>query len=160
LPFAGIRRFGDFFKGRYFLKLVDCGTIEMVKGLEKYTGLTGEIIAACYEVHNVLGPGLEERFYRDALIHELALRGLKTSREREYQVDYKGQILGKHRVDVVVENRVLVELKAVTGKLLEIHSAQTLSERRVSGLPVALLINFGEKSVQVRRFEERTQSKE
>jgi GxxExxY protein len=48
----------------------------MPKGLEKHVNLTQQIIAACYEVHSVLGPGLEERFYRDALVHELALRGL------------------------------------------------------------------------------------
>jgi GxxExxY protein len=160
LGFAGIRRLGDFSREDILLERVDYGTLYMAKGLEKHTGLTREIIAACYEVHKVLGPGLEERFYRDALIHELALRGLKTSREREYQVDYKGLAIGLHRVDVVVENKVLVELKAITGKLLDVHIAQTLSERRVSGLSVALLINFGEKSVQVRRFEERTQSKE
>jgi GxxExxY protein len=129
----------------------------MPKGLEKDIELTRQIIAACYEVHNVLGPGLEERFYRDALIHELELRGLRSRREQEFIVEYKGKPLGSHRVDLIVEDKILVELKAVTGKLLDVHVAQTISERRVSNLPVALLVNFGDSSVQIRRLEHRDQ---
>ena len=128
----------------------------MAKGLEKHLELTEQVIAACYEVHNVLGPGLEERFYRDALAHELDLRGLKSRREQEFTVEYKGKPLGTHRLDLIVEDKVVVELKAVTGKLLDVHVAQTISERRVSDLPVALLVNFGDTRVQVRRLERRS----
>ncbi len=128
----------------------------MARGLEKHLELTELIIAACYEVHNVLGPGLQERFYRDALAHELELRGLKSRREQEFTVEYKGKSLGAHRVDLIVEDKVVMELKAVTGKLLDVHVAQTISERRVSDLPVALLVNFGETKVQVRRLERRS----
>jgi len=127
----------------------------MARGLEKHLELTEQVIAACYEVHRVLGPGLEERFYRDALAYELDLRGLESHREKEFTVEYKGKSLGIHRVDLIVEGKVLVELKAVIGKLLDVHVAQTISERRVSELPVALLINFGDTSVQVRRLERR-----
>lgn len=101
----------------------------------------------------MLGPGLLERFYRDALLHKLALQGLQAEREQEFLVSYKGQMLGAHRIDIIVENKVIVELKAVKGKLLDVHKAQTLSELRISQLEVALLVNFGESSVQVRRFE-------
>lgn len=128
----------------------------MLKGLEKHVELTQQIIAACYEVHKVLGPGLEERFYRDALMHELELRGLAVQREQDFIVEYKGKQLGLHRVDLIVENTVLIELKAVTGKLLDVHVAQTISERNIARLPVALLINFGDTSVQVRRLESRS----
>jgi len=124
-------------------------------GLKKHVELTQKIISACYEVHNVLGPGLEERFYRDALAYELELNGLSVKREQEYEVEYKGRKLGLHRVDLIVENTVVVELKAVSGKLLDVHKAQTISERRVSKLPVALLVNFGDTSVQIRCFESR-----
>jgi GxxExxY protein len=127
----------------------------MADGLKKYTELTQQIIAACYEVHRVLGPGLEERFYRDALLFELSLRGLNCKREQEYGVEYKGRVLGVHRADLVVEDKVLIELKAVTGPLQSVFVAQTISERRVAKLPVALLINFGDTSVQVRRLEAR-----
>jgi GxxExxY protein len=119
----------------------------------KHVELTKTIIGACYEVHNILGPGLEERFYRDALAHEIELRGFKVKREQEFLVIYKQKMLGLHRVDLVVEDKVLIELKAVIGKLLPVHEAQTISEREVSRLPVALLVNFGNASVQIRRFE-------
>ena len=58
----------------------------MARGLEKHLELTEQVIAACYEVHRVLGPGLEERFYRDALAYELDLRGLESHREQEFTV--------------------------------------------------------------------------
>jgi GxxExxY protein len=133
--------------------------MDMPPGLEKHIDLTAQIIAACYEVHNNLGAGLEERFYRDALLHELSLNGISAEKERVFGVRYKGIHLGGHRVDLIVENKVVVELKAVSGRLLDIHFAQTLSELNVSGLSVALLVNFGGKSVQVRRFEKRTGDK-
>ena len=132
----------------------------MSKGLERHIELTRQIIGACYEVHNVLGPGLEERFYRDALAHELELQGLTCRREQEFVVEYKGKRLGLHRIDLIVEDTVLIELKAVTGKLLDVHVAQTISERNVSRLPVALLVNFGDTSVQIRRLESREITKQ
>ncbi|MEW5986991.1 MAG: GxxExxY protein [Chloroflexota bacterium] len=125
----------------------------MAQRFTKHLELTEKIIGACHEVHKVLGPGLEERFYRDALARELELRGLRVRREQEFPVEYKGKILGVHRVDLIVEDKVLVELKAVTGGLLNAHVAQTVSERKVSKLEVALLFNFGDVSVQVRRLE-------
>ena len=119
----------------------------------QHVELTKQIIGACYEVHNILGPGLEERFYRDALLLELELRNLKATKEKEFRVEYKGTHIGSHRIDLIIEDKVLVELKAVTGSLHEVHIAQTVSERQVSKLPVALLVNFGDTSVQIRRFE-------
>jgi GxxExxY protein len=130
-----------------------------IRGLEIETGLTKEIIAAAYEVHNILGPGLEEKFYRDALMYELELRSLRIVREQEFPVEYKGHLLGLHRVDLIVEGKILLELKAVTGELLKVHVAQTISERNVSKLPVAMLINFGDVDVQVRRLEVRSTPK-
>lgn len=127
----------------------------MSPGLSKYIELTDAIIAACFEVHNVLGPGLEEHFYRDALIIELGLRGFHAVREQEYHVEYKGRPLGLHRIDVVVEDKIIVEIKAVTGEIQRIHVAQAVSERAVSRLPVAMVVNFGDTRVQVRRLEER-----
>jgi GxxExxY protein len=81
-------------------------------------------------------------------------------REQEFMVEYKGKQLGLHRIDLIVENTVLVELKAVEGKLLPVHIAQTVSERTVSRLPVALLVNFGDTSVQVRRLASRDSNNE
>ena len=129
----------------------------MSRGLDKHVDLTKQIIGACYEVHSILGPGLEERFYRDALVYKLELRGIKCRREQEFILEYKGKPLGRHRVDLVVEDKVVVELKAATGQMPNIFVAQAISERRVSKLPVALLINFDETSLQVRWLEDRDQ---
>ena len=126
------------------------------RGLRKHVELTEQIIGACYEVHRILGPGLEERFYRDALHHELQLRGLRCRCEQEFAVEYKGKLLGSHRVDLIVEHKVLVELKAVAGHLPLVSVAQTVSERQVARLPVALLVNFGQTKVEVRRLEDRS----
>ena len=92
---------------------------------------------------------------RDALLAELQDRGICCAVEAEYPVTYKGRVLGKHRVDLVVEGKVLLELKAVLGPLPRIFVAQAISERRAARLPVALLVNFGDVSLQVRRLEDR-----
>ncbi len=127
----------------------------MSRGFEKHIELTEKIIAACQEVHRILGPGLEERFYRDALMIELGLRGVKCRSEQEFTVEYKGRPIGSHRIDLLVEDKVLLELKAVSGQLSSLFVAQTISERRVTKLDIALLVNFGEVSLQVRRLERR-----
>lgn len=127
----------------------------MPRGLTKHVELTDQIISACYEVHSILGPGLEERFYRDALLIELELRGIQATREQEFLVEYKGRPLGLHRIDIVVEGKVVIEVKAVSGTIQGLHVAQTISERKVSKLPVALVVNFGDTSAQIRRLEER-----
>ena len=127
----------------------------MTSGLEYYTDLTEDIINAAFEVHRILGPALEERFYRDALAFELQLRGHKVDMERPFPVSYKGKLLGEHGVDIVVDDKVVVELKAVASEILPVHVAQTISERRVSGLKVALLLNFGNTKLLIRRIEAR-----
>lgn len=90
---------------------------------------------------------------------ELGLRGMKCRSEQEFTVEYKGRPIGSHRVDLLVEDKVLLELKAVSGQLSSLFVAQTISERRVTQLDVALHVNFGEISLQVRRLERRDESK-
>ena len=124
-------------------------------GLEHHTGLTEDIIGAAYEVHRILGPALEERFYRDALAYELRLRGHHVDMERRFTVSYKGKELGDHAIDLVVDDKVVVEIKATASEVLAVHVAQAISERRVSGLKVALLLNFGNTSLLIRRLEAR-----
>ncbi len=104
--------------------------------------LTGKIIGAAIEVHRLLGPGLLESVYEEALIHELGLRGISCQRQVEVDVMYKNKIIKGQRLDLLVENKIVVELKAVR-KLPEIATAQTLSYLKSTGLKRALLINFG-----------------
>lgn len=110
-------------------------------GLE-LEGLTREIIGAAIEVQKALGPGLLEQAYETCLAHELALRGLKVTRQVSLGLTYKGlEVPQAFRMDLVVEGLVVIELKAVETLLPE-HEAQLLSYLRFSGLPVGLLFNF------------------
>ena len=104
--------------------------------------LSGEIISAAIEVHREIGPGLLESAYEECLCYELGLRGLNFSRQVDLPVVYKGVSLDcGYRMDIVVENLVLIALKTVS-ELKSIHSAQTLTYLRLSEIPLGLLINF------------------
>jgi len=104
--------------------------------------LTGRIIGAAIEVHRVLGPGLLESAYEECLAYELELLGLKVQRQLSLPVVYKGRELGVgDRIDLLVEETVIIEIKAVQ-ELEPIHKAQALTYLRLSGKSVALLINF------------------
>ena len=108
--------------------------------------LTEKIIGAAIEVHRILGPGLLESIYEEALCHELRLRGIQSERQKEVDVIYKGQVIKGQRIDVLVECEVVLELKAVTN-LPEVATAQTLSYLKSTGLKRALLINFSQSRV-------------
>jgi GxxExxY protein len=104
--------------------------------------LTGQIIGAAIEVHRALGPGLLESAYQACLAHELALRGLSFAQERSLPVEYKGiRLECGYRLDFVVADKVVVELKAVEA-LDPVHEAQLLTYLKLTGCRVGLLINF------------------
>ncbi len=110
--------------------------------------LTGSVIGAAIEIHRVLGPGLLESAYEQCLARELSLRGVQFRTQVALPVEYKGVRLEiGDRMDFVVEDRLLLELKAVD-KLLPIHEAQVLTYLRLSRLRVGLLLNFAEKVVK------------
>jgi len=104
--------------------------------------LTERIIGAAIEVHRILGPGLLESIYEEALAIELGLRGLRVGRQVELDVHYKGHTIKGLRIDLLVEGQVIVELKSVS-KLPDVAMAQVLSYLKATGLKRALLINFG-----------------
>lgn len=104
--------------------------------------LTNQIIGAAIEVHRALGPGLLESAYEECLCHELHLRGLSFRRQVELPIAYKGVRLDcGYRLDVVIADTVIVEMKAVE-RTLPIHEAQLLTYLRLSGYRVGLLMNF------------------
>ena len=105
--------------------------------------LTEAIIGGAIEVHRILGPGLLESIYEEALCYELELRGIRAERQIEVDVIYKGKIIKGQKLDILVEKQVVLELKAVS-KLPDVATAQTLSYLRATGLKRALLLNFGE----------------
>jgi len=104
--------------------------------------LTEKIIGAAIEVHRVLGPGLLESAYEECLCHELCLQKIAFERQQPLPVVYKGVRLDcGYRLDVVVERRVLLELKTVE-KILPIHEAQLLTYLRLAGIRTGLILNF------------------
>jgi GxxExxY protein len=106
------------------------------------------VIGACIEVHRVLGPGLLESAYEACLAHELTLRGLSFERQKMLPVSYKGvQLECGYRMDFVVRNELVVEVKAVE-RLLPVHEAQLISYLRLTRLPAGLLVNFHAPTVR------------
>jgi GxxExxY protein len=104
--------------------------------------LSYEIIGSAIEVHRLIGPALLESIYEVALWKELRLRGIPVERQVKVPVSYKGEGLHCHvKLDLLVENNVIVEVKAVD-KLVSIHTAQLLTYLRLQGLWLGLLINF------------------
>ena len=106
--------------------------------------LTERIIGAAIEVHRLLGPGLLESIYEEALGHELDLRSIFCQRQIEVAVQYKNILIEGQRLDLLAEKEVVVNLKSVS-RLPEVATAQVLSYLKATGLKRGLLINFGEK---------------
>ena len=119
----------------------------------KYKDITEKIIGAPFEVHKFLGNGFQEVIYQRALEWEFKQAGLDFDREIEQDIFYKQLVkpIGTRRADFVVENKVLVELKAVI-QLEDVHLAQTLNYLKAYRLEVGLLINFGSKSMTFKRL--------
>ncbi len=116
-----------------------------------YKDLTGEIIESSCNVHNSLGCGLLEKVYEYSLAWELELRGRKVSSQREFRVIYREKEVGIYNADLLVENKVIVEVKAVE-KINNIHRAQLLNYLRISGLRVGLIINFARPKLEYERL--------
>lgn len=112
--------------------------------------LTGKIIGAAIKVHQTLGNGFQEVIYQRALAIEMAEEGLLFSREHEMDIFYRGQKIGSRRVDFFVEDKVMVEIKALI-KLEDVHLAQALNYLEAYELEIGLLINFGAKSLEFKR---------
>ncbi|MEX0784664.1 MAG: GxxExxY protein [Dehalococcoidia bacterium] len=103
--------------------------------------LSGAIIGAAIEVHRTLGPGYLEQLYESALCVELRARGIPFVRQPVIEVAYKGEVIGEGRLDLLVDGRIVVELKSVE-LVLGLHSAQLLSYLKAMKLHLGLLINF------------------
>ena len=113
--------------------------------------ITKKIIGCAFEVSNTLGIGFVEKVYENALVHLIRKSGLKVVQQHPIKVSFDGILVGEFVADLLVENRVLVELKAVSALANE-HTAQALNYLRASGLEICLLINFGKPKVEIKRF--------
>ncbi|HBE77562.1 MAG TPA: GxxExxY protein [Firmicutes bacterium] len=112
--------------------------------------LTEKIIGCAYVVHNVLGSGFLEKVYENALKIELESKNLEVKQQEPIKVFYQGQLVGEYYADLLVEGKVLIELKAIPNLCRE-NSIQLVNYLVATGIDVGLLINFGSSSVQVKR---------
>lgn len=112
--------------------------------------LTELIINCIIRVHQALGPGFLESVYRRALLIELKSKNLSTETEKEVIVYYEGQEVGRHRLDIIVESKVIIELKTVEA-LSKAHYAQVRSYLKATELSLALLVNFSREKADYRR---------
>lgn len=113
--------------------------------------LTERIIGCCFDVHRQLGPGFSERIYHNALKLLFDREGLRYQTEKEFEVFYLDKKVGTFRADLVVEDRVIIEIKSLAGNIPVLFQNQLISYLRASGLHIGLLINFGNKSCQIKR---------
>lgn len=113
--------------------------------------LSFAIVGAAIEVHRTLGPGFLEAVYQAALAHELSLRQINFEPLKKLPVIYKGVLVGEYEADFVVENAVILELKAVSA-LHPKHEAQAIHYLTATGFRLAILLNFGAESLQHKRI--------
>lgn len=115
-----------------------------------YRELSFKVIGAAMEVHRQLGPGFLENVYQAAFERELGLQDIPFAAQQRVQVEYKGAVVADYYLDLVVDNKIVVELKAASA-LGPVHEAQLLSYLHASRLRVGLLFNFGETSLKHKR---------
>jgi GxxExxY protein len=113
--------------------------------------ITEKIIGCAYAVSNTLGSGFVEKVYENALVYEIRKLGFKVEQQKDIDVFYDGVVVGKFTADLVVEDSVIVEVKAIKG-FDEKHSAQCLNYLHATKLPVCLMINFAKPKVELKRF--------
>ncbi len=116
----------------------------------RFEELSERVIGAAINVHRELGPGFLESIYEEALKVELSEYGFRFESQKEVKIEYLGVKVGTHRLDLVVEDILILELKAVR-ELTDIHLAQVLSYLKATGLKVGLLLNFSKPTLEVRR---------
>lgn len=119
-----------------------------------YEDVTSKVLEACFEVSNTLGIGYLESVYENALFVALIQKGIRVERQVPLKVKFRDVIVGDFQADMIVEGKVLLELKAVE-TLAKEHYAQLLNYLKATGIEVGMVINFGNPRLQYRRFENR-----
>ena len=119
--------------------------------MDRLNEVTKRIIGCAYSVSNGLGAGFLEKVYENALVHELQKAGLHAQQQQTIKVVYDGIVVGDYLADIVVEDSIIVELKAVKA-FDDVHSAQCINYLKVTGMKICLLINFGQPKIEIKRF--------
>ena len=123
---------------------------EIVKEQYKHSDVTGKIIGCAMKVHSTLGNGFQEVIYQRCLAIEMEKQGLGFARELEMPIYYEGIEVGTRRVDFLVEDKIMLELKALS-RLEDVHLAQALNYLEAYKLETGLLVNFGARSLEFKR---------
>jgi len=116
-----------------------------------HSQLSNTVLGACFSVHNILGPGLLESAYEGALVIELAHLGIIVERQKVFPVYYKGELAGAYIADIVVDGKIILELKSAV-RLTGVMEAQLINYLRLSKVPVGYLVNFRNSRVEWKRF--------
>lgn len=126
----------------------------MISQIDNYEKdlLTEKIIGYCFKVHNELGPGFIERIYHNALVILLKEEGVNFDTEKEFDVFFSKKKVGKFRCDLAIEGKLIVELKSIEGYMPIIFTSKLLSYLKATNIKTGLLINFGNKSCDVKRL--------
>jgi GxxExxY protein len=119
--------------------------------MEDKDQLTKRIIGCCFKVHKYLGPGFNEKVYHNALKLLFDKEGLHYESEKEFEVFFLNKKVGSFRADLVVQNEVIVEIKSLSSNIPALFQYQLISYLKASDIHIGLLINFGNKSCQVKR---------
>ncbi len=117
----------------------------------EFDKLSGRIINSAIKVHRELGPGFLESIYHAALLIQLRKNNMKADTQKEVHIRYDGEVVGEHRLDLVVDDTIVVELKA-TREFNGSHIAQLMSYLKATGLRTGLLLNFGRSTLKVKRI--------
>jgi len=117
-----------------------------------YSDLTEKIIGLCIEVHKAIGPGFPEIVYHNALNIVFSKNNFEFESEKKINVIFQNKIIGKFKADFVIDKKVILEIKAITGEFPEVFKAQVISYLKASGLEIGILVNFGNEIVNVKRL--------
>lgn len=132
------------------MKLYDSRSTRL-KTKYDFDKLSNTVIGAAIQVHKELGPGFLEGIYEEALKVMLSEKNISFEKQKEIKINFHGIEIGTHRLDLVIENQLILELKAVK-ELMDIHKAQLRSYLQASGLRTGLLINFSKPTLEVKRI--------
>ena len=123
----------------------------MIKAEYKYSELTAKVIGCAMKVHQKMRSGYPEQIYHRCLIIELSKEAINFQQEVEMPIYYEGTLVGKRRADFLIENKVVLEIKAMA-ELTDAHLAQALNYLEGRNLEIGLLLNFGSKSLEIKRI--------
>ncbi len=125
-------------------------TNKEMNNLILYEETSNAIVKSAYEVHRILGSGFLEKVYENALLHEFQLRNIKCEAQRQIDIYYKDIIAGKYIADILVDEKIIIEVKSNSG-LIEEHHAQLLNYLKATKYRLGFLINFGLPKLQIKR---------